>query len=538
MTPHLIAYIVLLLSTLFALCVMLRWDLQMQQQNSYYNSRYRKWLKQSGELTSAKRLLILAALLGVCTTMATMSWIVVVVIALILVALSIGMLRKKHKKPLVFTKRVARIYFTALTIALIAIVLAGYWGNRTSAEDAARCACIVAVLALFWSFAIAMLANWLLGPIERHINNRYINDARCILQQMPNLKVIGITGSYGKTSTKHFLHRILSEQFSVAMTPGNYNTTLGVVRTIREHLQPYNQLFICEMGAKNVGDIQEICDIVHPSMAIITAVGPQHLESFKTIENVQKTKFELVDALPSNGLAMLNNDFPYIANRQVDNVTTLRYSMHPDDQTDCWASDVHYSTAGTQFTFHIKDTQGTVNDIDLQTRLVGECNISNIIAAVALALQLGMPTDKIQYAVSHIEPVEHRLNIKRAANGLTIIDDAYNSNPSGSRMALDVLSQMTSGKRIVITPGMIELGSQQQELNRQFGEHIATSCDVAIIVGQYNRQAIVEGINQVGFPSQNLHTVDSFAQAQQLLLSMAIAGDTVLYENDLPDSFK
>ena len=137
----------------------------------------------------------------------------------------------------------------------------------------------------------------------------YINDAKQMLAQMPDLKIIGITGSYGKTSTKHYLNRILSEQFDVLMTPGSFNTPMGVVRTVREMMKPYYYVFIVEMGAKQLGDIKEICDIVHPEIGIVTAVGEQHLESFKSIENVQRTKFELVEALPENGFAVLNDDF-------------------------------------------------------------------------------------------------------------------------------------------------------------------------------------------------------------------------------------
>ena len=534
MTPTLIAHIGLLIAALFALCVMLRWDLQMQQQNSYFNSRYSKWLKQSGETTSSRRLVALAVLLGAITTWAQQSWLVVCVLIAVLVIMGVMMLRKRYKKPLVFTRRVGRIYFTALALVLIAVALCAWLGSRDGAENAARCAALMAVLALTLSWAIAMLANWLLKPVERHINNGYINDARRRLADMPGMKVVGITGSYGKTSTKHYLNRILGEHFSVLMTPGSYNTTMGVVRTIREHMQPYNEVFICEMGAKQVGDIQEICDIVHPQVGIVTAVGPQHLESFKSIENVQKTKFELVDSLPADGLAVLNNDFEHIANRTVSNVPAMRYSVAKTDAADYWAQDIDYTSRGTTFTVVGKDGK----QLQLTTKLVGECNISNLIAAVIVAWHLGVPDDKIRYAVSHIEQVEHRLNMKRTAAGITIIDDAYNSNPTGSRMALDVLAQMTGGKRIVITPGMIELGTEQERLNAALGEHIAETCDVAIIVGQYNRDAIVGGIKNKGFDEKNLHVTDTFNEAQQLMLSMARAGDTVLYENDLPDSFK
>ena len=298
-------------------------------------------------------------------------------------------------------------------------------------------------------------------------------------------------------------------------------------------MQPYNDLFIVEMGAKNVGDIKEICDIVHPQMAIVTAVGAQHLESFKTIENVQRTKFELVDALPADGFAVVNNDFPYVANREVSNVACKRYSVGEQGTGDYKAVNIEYSAQGTSFTI-----EGEGKTITLTTKLVGECNISNLMAAVIMALHLGVPEQKIKYAVSKIEQVEHRLNVKRTASGITIIDDAFNSNPDGSRMALDVLGGMKGGRRIVITPGMIELGDKQEYFNEKFGEHIAETCDVAIVVGQYNREAIVRGIRAGGMAEENIKLADTFAEAQQMMLGFAKAGDTVLYENDLPDTFK
>lgn len=318
------------------------------------------------------------------------------------------------------------------------------------------------------------------------------------------------------------------------MTPGSFNTPMGVIRTVREMMKPYNDLFIVEMGAKQPGDIKEICDLVQPEIGIITAVGEQHLESFKSIENVQRTKFELVDSLPENGFAVLNNDFLYVANRKVHNVPVKRYGVSGLKDLDYIAEDVEYSDKGTKFT--VAGSDGS--RLELMTKLVGECNISNLMAAVIVALYLKVPEDKIKYAVSKIEQVEHRLNLKGTPGGITIIDDAFNSNPDGSRMALDVLSRMNKGKRIVITPGMIELGDKQAEYNRKFGEHIAKTCDIAVIVGQYNRDAILSGIESGGMSAGNVHAVDTFNEAQILLQGMAVSGDTVLYENDLPDTFK
>lgn len=507
-------------------------DLMMLQQNSYRSERYRRWLRQSGDSTSVSRLLGLAVFLASMAVWATTDW-GMAMMTLFAVCNTIMLARTRYKKPLVWTKRVRRLFAAMTAVSLIVAAAAALIFGSGQPLDALM-AVAVAFQGLYCaSHLVTLAALWLLAPVERAINRRFTDDARRRLAEMPGLKIIGITGSYGKTSTKHYLHRILSEHFDTLMTPGSFNTPLGVVRTIREHMKPYNEVFIVEMGAKNVGDIKEICDIVHPSIGIVTAVGEQHLESFKSIENVKRTKFELVDALPADGLAVVNNDFPFAANRPVSNTECVRYAVRDTDGAQVVADNISYDAHGTRFT-----VRGPGWEMALHTRLVGECNISNLMAAVIVARRLGVPDAKIRSAVEHIEQVEHRLNLKRTPGGITIIDDAFNSNPTGSAMALDVLASMTGGKRIVITPGMIELGDRQEELNRALGRKIAGSADIAIIVGQYNRDAILEGIADGGMDDTKVYPIDSFKEAQALMLTMARQGDTVLYENDLPDTFK
>ena len=508
-----------------------RRDLMMLQQNSYRNERYNRWLQTSQDTTSVMRLVSGAVALA---AMSTLSIPVVSMSLVSVVSLcdAVSLIRRKYKKPLVMTRRAWRILVTMLILSLLFVVPAIFVGLHM--DRALEYAAVTALCVYCFSHLFTLVANLLLRPVERHINDGFYRDAERILRSMPDLKIIGVTGSYGKTSTKHYLNRILSEHFDVMMTPGSFNTTLGVIRTVREYLKPYNEVFIVEMGAKQIGDIKEICDLVHPSIGIVTAVGEQHLESFGSIENVQRTKFELVDALPADGLAVVNNDFPYAASRPVSNVQCVRYAVSNPENADYTATDITYSPSGTRFT--VKGPDG--ESYGFETRLVGECNVSNLLAAVIVALRLGVPVEKIRYAVGRIEQVEHRLSMKRTPGGVTIIDDAFNSNPTGSGMALDVLAMMTGGRRIVVTPGMIELGERQEELNREFGRKIATSADIAIIVGEYNRQAIVEGIESVTPRSAEIHTVASFAESQTLLSTMLKSGDTILYENDLPDTFK
>ena len=458
-------------------------NIHILQQNSYRNSRYRRWFSLKNYLSTFK-------------------W------------------TRKQKLPLVYTPRVKRLITTC--VILIILIQAGI----VLLTQNMYCGFLLAVFA----FLIVQAANVLNAPIEKSIAQGYYNDAKRILESMPNLTIVAVTGSYGKTSTKHYLHKILSEKFITLMTPGSFNTTLGVVRTIREHLKPYHQVFIVEMGAKQVGDIEEICKLVNPSIGIITAVAEQHMETFHSLENVLKTKFELAESLPADGLLAINNDFPAIAeNHRQYKCRTIRYSQ---TQADVHLRNISYSSSGAQFEVVAKDWS-----IELQTSLVGKYNLSNLTASVIVAKELGLTDQQIKIGVSRVEQVEHRLSIKRQPSGITVIDDAFNSNPYGAQMALEVLSGFPS-KRIVVTPGMIELGDKQFEENKKFGAQIARSADIAIVVNKVNADAITEGLREGGMDNSKIMVAKNLFEATTILNKISAAGDTILYENDLPDMFK
>jgi UDP-N-acetylmuramoyl-tripeptide--D-alanyl-D-alanine ligase len=217
---------------------------------------------------------------------------------------------RKAKKPLVYTNRVKRMLTTH------AILIAGLVACSFSMSHTKQ-ALLLAFFLSLTPFA-TLLSNLLNAPLERRINKRYIEDAKRILRKTPRPIVIGVTGSYGKTSTKYFLQKLLSFKFNTLMTPESFNSTLGVVKTLRTQLKPIHEVFICEMGAKGAGEIKEICDIVEPRYGVITSIGPQHLESFKTLENVIETKFELADALPEEGALFLICDNDHIRNKLRD----------------------------------------------------------------------------------------------------------------------------------------------------------------------------------------------------------------------------
>ena len=511
-------------------------DIHMLQQNSYRPERYCRWLN-GGDITSAWRLVDLAMIFLLFAANMLPFQVASLIIAIVCVTKGFIILGRKYKKPLVFTKRVWRIFVVTTALAIGAVVpVAICTSGKTYGYGyhGFQIALMIILLIAMVSWIVVFIALFILMPVEKRINGKYRKEAVDILKSMPELKVIGITGSYGKTSTKHYLHRILSEQFETLMTPGSYNTPMGVIRTVREMMKPYTEIFICEMGAKQKGDIKEICDIVNPSEGIITAVGPMHLETFKSIENVQATKFELADAIPQEGFVVVNNDFALCASRDVSNTRCIRYASSNPEGADYVAEDIRYTADGTSF--KVRTPEG--KEMEFHTRLVGECNVSNLLAAIIVALKLGVTEEKIRYAVGQISQVEHRLSIARTPGGLTIIDDAFNSNPSGAKMAVDVLSQFKEGKRIIVTPGMIELGERQYELNKALGRYMGENVDVAVIVGEYNRDALTEGLEESRLRKENIYIADTFAEAQNILKGLLRPGDTILYENDLPDSFK
>ena len=289
------------------------------------------------------------------------------------------------------------------------------------------------------------------------------------------------------------------------------------------------------MGAKQRGDIKEICDLVEPEMGIITSVGEMHLETFGSVESVARTKFELIDALPEGGFGVVNIDSEaaarHLATLSRDVAT---YAIESPD-ADYRAVNIRY--AATDTTFDLMTKSGVVEG--LSTHILGRGNILNITAALAVADRLGVPVEAQKRAVRQIEQVEHRLSMRRSA-GITILDDAYNSNPTGARMALEVLGGFaTSGRRYVLTPGFVEMGVKQYANNRCFGEDIAAAQpDGVYVINEVNRQAITEGLAAGGYPQDRVVCVASFSEAMASLQPLLRAGDVLLYENDLPDSFK
>ena len=453
---------------------------------------------------------------------------------------------EREKKPLVFTARMKRvsgfililliaIWYSLLEIGFISLLIRDFAAPfiKTDPYFMAFSLVFVDICVPF----MVWLGGWVLKPVEWKIQNGFKKQAREKLASLPDLKIIAITGSYGKTSTKFAINAFLKERYSVCVTPGSFNTPMGICKVINNDLKASHRVLILEMGARYQGNIGELCDIAQPDLSVVTNVGLAHLETFGSQDVIAREKSTVVRRLKPGGTAILNSDDPRVkAMARLRDDARVVYAGEDGSVT---AEDVTVDSGGTSFTMTWKNTDGSEEAITrVRTKLLGEHNIQNMLLAAAVAREFDIRIETAALAASKMEPVEHRLELKHR-NGLTIIDDAFNSNPTGAKNALDVLGSFASGKKIVITPGMIELGEREDEMNEEFGRQIVNSkVDVAILVGDVQTAAIQRGIDSENVAKKTeVHVVKSLFAANDLLNELAAEGDVVLYENDLPDNY-
>ena len=433
--------------------------------------------------------------------------------------------RAKAKKPLIFTPRVKRLYLVCGCLWILILILLG---SAVPTDDRIHPVCALFPLLLPLWTALGGLLAW---PLEKGISEMYFRDAQRILRERNDLIRIGITGSWGKTSVKFILGELLSVKFPTLVTPASFNTPMGVTKVIRTQLEPGHRVFVAEMGARHVGDIREMCRLVHPVIGLLTSVGPQHLDTFHTQERITKTKYELMDAIPEDGSCFFSDDDGIVLSLW-KKTTKEKYltGMHAD-RDDVWAEDIRVSPSGSGFQLCTKGEK-----IFCETELLGELNIRNILICAAVCFKLGMSAREVALGIRKLRPVPHRLELKRNPGGITVLDDAFNSNIRGAEQAFRILQQFP-GKRIIVTPGMVELGNQEDEMNRLFGEKMAECCDEVILVGHARSRMILEGMKKKNFPESMVHVAGSLNEAAEILKTIAGSGDSILFENDLPDNY-
>ncbi|MDE6356208.1 MAG: UDP-N-acetylmuramoyl-tripeptide--D-alanyl-D-alanine ligase [Clostridia bacterium] len=423
------------------------------------------------------------------------------------------------KTPVVATPRFKRLYiiliFIIAVLAYLAIVLLNFadavWGNRFF--NLLR----YVPLSLFplLMIPLAAFANLCAKIYEVPHNKKYVKAAREKLKANP-VKVVGITGSYGKTSTKQILAQILSKKFRVLSTPRSHNTPLGLALAINDNDLNDFDIFVAEMGARHLGDIEELCQICPPDYSIISGICPQHLESFGTIENVVKAKSEIL-AYTKEEAVIAEDCFELFAS------SPCRVSP-----ADC-VSNILCGCEGTSFDLTLGGKTESV-----KTKLLGRHCAQNIALAAAVAFKLGMSLEEIKCAVEELDFIEHRLQLIKSGE-VNILDDGYNSNVKGAAAALEVLKNF-KGRKICVTPGLVELGILEEEENRALGGKL-TGLDFVILVGDTLIAPVKEGYLSNGGDAQKLKVVPSLNAAQNELKGILAAGDTVLFLNDLPDIY-
>lgn len=551
-----------ILAVLFSLIMLryswyrIRFFMQVFQQTGYKRNEYWSWLKQNWDdkvIPSDLGLYNIVLLLMLWFEGWVFSKITATALSLVLFLYGawwfgyVGRYKaEKEKKPLVFTPRVIRLsiplfilcglipgmfiymaysgklpfaglplpnyYVTFLSFDLLLLVFGWIFGS---------------ILYPFWMF----FASHMTQPVENYIQEGFKKQARAKLASMPDLKVIALTGSYGKTSTKFMIRDLLKERFSVCTTPGSYNTPMGICKVINNDLNSNHQILILEMGARYEGNIGELCDIARPDISVVTNVGLAHLETFGTQDVIAWEKGTLVRRLPENGVAILNADDPRVSKmgEERNNITRIMCGF---EGGEIRASDIEYGPEGMSFRVQVGEEEEVV-----ETRLLGAHIASNLIQAIGVGKHLGLRLKTMALAARKMEPVEHRLEMKRSGD-LIIIDDAFNSNPVGAKNAVEILGSFSSGKRIIVTPGMIELGDLEYEENKKLGEHIGKAgLDKIYLVGKERSKPLLEGISSVNGEAEKVEVVDSLFEANEKIREIASPGDVILYENDLPDMY-
>lgn len=379
---------------------------------------------------------------------------------------------------------------------------------------------------IFFPFLFLFLAVLLIIPYEK-INRQITKNKTTFILNSHNLKIIGITGSFGKTTVKDFLYEILNSYQQTVKTPESYNTVFGIAKVIRMEILRKTKFFICEMGAYTRGEIAEITKMVNPNYAILTAIGSQHLERFKTLENTTLAKFELIDSVsPHNALVNLDNPYikKYLSLPQYKGVKT--YSLL-DPKADFFVDKYILASKGMSFRIVYQKTS-----LDITSPVFGTSNLYNLLAAASMSLLLNVPPEIIKKTAASISSSPHRLELKKI-NKATLIDNAFSSNEEGFTAILNDLKNL-KGKKALLTPGIIELGEKTSQIHQKLGQLSGSIFDKIILVGHSERTKNLE----IGIDNSNIVSfIENDTNLWPIIENLSQKYDWILLENDLPDTF-
>jgi UDP-N-acetylmuramoyl-tripeptide--D-alanyl-D-alanine ligase len=497
------------------------------QQDEYDNKRFLAWVMSARAVDTRVTLAAFALAVAAYFVDAAPAWLWPALFgALFLIAsLFESDPTKTGKKPLVMTQRATTLFRLALGLGVVFAAVVGWliapWGW---------------LLAVQAPPLLLVAANTLLAPVEKNKQLFFLNDAKRRLKEI-NPTVVGVTGSFGKTTIKHILGHILGMADNAFFTPGSVNTPMGVSRVIREQLPADTRFFVVEMGAYGPGSIKRLCDLTPPSFGLITAIGEAHFERFKTLDTVAHAKFELAEAvMKTDGQMVVHESVlaqPYaraFVDRQRERFIVCGPGAECDVRVGAWTQ----TPEGLKVTVVWKGA-----DYQIEAPIFGEHNVDNLAVAFGAATGLGVAPARVLAAIKSTPQTKHRLEVKRQGNGVILIDDAYNSNPRGFEAALGILSLLAEGRRrrVLVTPGMVELGEKHDELHDKLGGLAAQNADVVVVVKPDRIPTFVAAVKRAR-GEEGLVLADSFAEARKWLDANVASDAVILLENDLPDLYE
>lgn len=447
-----------------------------------------KWLRSS----SLNKALGLVEVAGVVGSAFHPLWGFLVVLAQIG---PVGLSVRGVTSPLAWTSRLRRLAIAAGGIFIV-LVAAGLTMDQA----------VTIVGPLFLLPVTIDVVLWILVPVEKRLGAQWVEKASAKLRSV-GADVVAITGSYGKTTTKSYVAHLLGGSRRTVASPASFNNRMGLARAINENLVPGTEVFVAEMGTYGRGEIAELCEWIPPKVAALVAIGPVHLERFKTLENIVDAKSEILDRAEVGVICI---DHPLLADLARERASTMRI--------------IEVSTGG---------------GIVVEGRRVadGRAGVfpANLAVALGICQALGIEVDEVLPRVRDLPTAEHRQSVMKAGSGFTIIDNTFNSNPAGARSALASLAEAgVGGKTAVITPGMVELGPVQSKENIEFAEAASAQVDHFVIVGRTNRPYLLAGSAK---GKASVTVVESRDEAVEWAREHLGPGDAVLYENDLPDHY-
>ena len=512
--------------------------LQYFQQEEYDNKRFLQWLLNDRVFDRRVSLVILVA--AVLSLVTWTAWFLIIVAAAFCFAAYTEIdPRRMGKKKLLLTRRAQRILWLAYGLAIL-FAIGAFVCSSAAASPMASLSIMVWLLPVHLIPLVLVVSNLLWQPYEMSVQKAFWQEAKDKMDAL-NPFVIGITGSFGKTSVKHILGHILQTSTETFWTPGSVNTPMGNTRIIREQLTPEHRYFIVEMGAYGPGSIDRLCKLTPPDMAVITAIGAAHYERFKSLENVATAKFELAHAAIAK-----RSDAKVITHSKVTEFPAAKafQARYGDNVLLCGDNE------GTAL--QVKSVQQTVNGLKvdivyqgqlhtLEAPLFGLHHGQNMAIAFLTACQLGLQVEAIKTALKSVPQVKHRLNVQKQPNGSFVIDDAFNSNTDGfiAGMALlDLLAKHYKGRRILVTPGMIELGEKHDAEHAAVASAAVLNTDFVLLIRSERIPSFRDTYLQKKSADQQLIELDSFAEAQDWMQQNLQPNDVILLENDLPDRYE